>query len=235
VLAGKSPAERAYELVSGTKVKDVETRRKLYKGGKAAVDAAKDPMIEVVRLIDADARAVRKRFETEIEEPKRQAAGAIAKARFALDGTNTYPDATFTLRLSFGTVKGYTEQGRKIPAFTSMGGLYERSKQHGNKPPFDLPARWEDRKANLDLGTPFNFVCTADIIGGNSGSPVVNQAGEVVGLIFDGNIQSLVLDFLFEDDVSRAVSVDSRAIVEALRKVYEANDIADELQGKKKS
>ena len=235
VLAGKSPRERAYEFVSGTKVKDVTVRKKLFEGGKAAVDAAKDPMIELARLVDADARAVRKRFETEIDEPKRQAAAAIAKARFALDGTNTYPDATFTLRLAFGTVKGYTEDGKPVPAFTQMGGLYERSKEHENKPPFDLPARWEKKKGSLDLSTPFNFVCTADIIGGNSGSPVVNKEGEVVGLIFDGNIQSLVLDFLFEDDVSRAVSVDSRAIIEALRKVYDANDLADEIQGKKRS
>jgi hypothetical protein len=233
VLAGKSPRERAYELVSGTKVKDVATRKKLFEGGKAAVDAANDPMIELARLIDAEARTVRKKFETEVEEPKRQAAGSIAKARFALDGTNTYPDATFTLRLSFGPVKGFTEDGKPVPAFTTMAGLYERAKEHANKPPFDLPPRWEDRKSKLDLSTPFNFVCTADIIGGNSGSPVVNRNGEVVGLIFDGNIQSLVLDFLYEEEQARAVSVDSRAIVEALRKVYDANDLADEIQGSK--
>jgi hypothetical protein len=232
VLAGKSPGERAYELVSGTKVKDVAVRKKLFEGGKAAVEAAHDPMIELARLVDPEARAVRKKYETEVEEPKRQAASAIAKARFALDGTNTYPDATFTLRLAFGTVKGYTEQGKQIPAYTHMAGLYERAKEHHDKFPFDLPARWEQKKGNLDLGTPFNFVCTADIIGGNSGSPVVNRAGEVVGLIFDGNIQSLVLDFLYTDEQARAVSVDSRAIIEALRKVYDADWLADELQGK---
>lgn len=229
VLAGKAPRERAYELVSGTKVRDVETRKKLFDGG---VDGFKDPMIELARLIDPEARAVRKRFETEIEEPKRQAAAAIAKARFAQDGTNTYPDATFTLRLSFGTVKGYTDGGKQVSPFTTMGGLYERSKEHANRPPFDLPARWEKQKDKLDLSTPFNFVCTADIIGGNSGSPVVNKAGEVVGLIFDGNIQSLVLDFIFDDEQARAVSVDSRAIIESLRKVYGADGLADELQGK---
>ena len=233
VLAGKSPRQRAYELVTGTKVRDVETRKKLFEGGKPAVDAAKDPMIEFARLVDPEARAVRKRFETEVEEPKRQAASAIAKARFALEGTSTYPDATFTLRLSFGTVKGYTEEGGKqVPPFTTLAGLYERSKEHNNQPPFDLPERWVERKSKLDLGTPFNFVCTADIIGGNSGSPVVNKNGEVVGLIFDGNIQSLVLDFIFEDEKARAVSVDSRAMIEALRKVYDAGSLADELQGK---
>jgi hypothetical protein len=234
VLAGKSPRERAFELVSGTKVRDPQVRKKLYDGGKAAVDAAKDPMIELARLIDADARAVRKRFETDVEEPKRQAAAALAKARFALDGTSTYPDATFTLRLSFGTVKGYTENGKSVAPFTNFEGLYARSKEHQNRPPFDLPPRWEERKSRLDLDTPYNFVCTADIIGGNSGSPVVNRKGEVVGLIFDGNIQSLVLDFIFEDEQARAVSVDSRAIVEALRKVYDAGELADELGGKKK-
>jgi hypothetical protein len=232
VLDGKSPQARAYELVSGTKVRDVEFRKKLFDGGKKAVDAAKDPMIELARSIDAEARDYRKQFENQIEEPKRQAAAAIAKARFAMDGTNTYPDATFTLRLAFGTVKGYMENGKAVPPFTNIAGLYERSAEHNNQSPFDLPERWVERKAKLDLATPFNFVCTADIIGGNSGSPVVNKNGEFVGIIFDGNIQSLVLDFLFEDEVARAVSVDSRAIIEALRKVYDAGEVADELQGK---
>jgi hypothetical protein len=235
VLAGKAPRERAYELISGTKVREVDIRKKLFEGGAAAVDAAKDPMIELARSIDAEARDYRKQFENQVEEPKRQAAAAIAKARFAMDGTKTYPDATFTLRLAFGTVKGYTENGKQVAPFTTMEGLYARSKEHGNRPPFDLPPRWEERKSKLDLSTPFNFVCTADIIGGNSGSPVINKNGEVVGLIFDGNIQSLVLDFLFDDDVARAVSVDSRAIVEALRKVYDASALADELQGKSAS
>jgi hypothetical protein len=235
VLAGKSPRERAFELVTGTKVKDVAFRKQVYEGGKAAVDAAKDPMIELARLIDPPARAVRKAMETEVDEPKRQAYAALAKARFALDGTNTYPDATFTLRLAFGTVKGYAEQGGKqVPPFTAFEGLYQRSKEQGNKGPFELPARWEQKKASLDLKTPFNFVSTADIIGGNSGSPVVNKDGEVVGLIFDGNIHSLVLDVIYTDEQARAVSVDSRAIVEALRKVYEATDLADELTGGKK-
>jgi len=232
VLAGKSPKDRAFELIGGTKVRDVEFRKKLFDGGKAAVDAAKDPLIELARLIDVEARAVRKQFENEVEEPKNQAAAAIAAARFALDGTKTYPDATFTLRLAFGTVKGFTDNGQSVLPFTNFGGLYKRSKEHNNQTPFNLPARWEERKSKLDLSTPFNFVCTADIIGGNSGSPVVNKNGEVVGLIFDGNIQSLVLDFLFDDEVARAVSVDSRAMIEALRKVYDAGGLADELEGK---
>ncbi len=233
VLAGKSPRERAYELVSGTKLKDVAVRKKLYEGGRSAVDAAHDPMIELAKLVDPKARAARKEYETKVEEPKRQAYAALAKARYALDGTNTYPDATFTLRLSFGTVKGYKEDGKDVPPYTTFAGLYERSKEQGNKGPFELPPRWEQKKSSLDLTTPFNFVSTADIIGGNSGSPVINKNAEVVGIIFDGNIQSLVLDFIYTDEQARAVAVDSRAIVEALRKVYGAGELADELQGKK--
>ncbi len=234
VLDGKSPRERAYELISGTKVRDPEFRKKLFEGGKAAVDAAKDPMIELARLVDPASRAVRKRVENEVDEPKRQAHAALAKAKFAMDGDKVYPDATFTLRLAFGTVKGYTEDGQPVPPFTTMEGLYKRSAEQGNKGPFELPERWEERKSKLDLSTPFNFVCTADIIGGNSGSPVINKNAEVVGLIFDGNIQSLVLDFIYDDTIARAVSVDSRAIMEALRKVYDANVLADELAGKRK-
>jgi hypothetical protein len=233
ILAGKSPRERAFELVSGSKLADVAVRKKLYEGGKSAIDSSSDTMIALAKLVDPESRKIRKVFENEVDEPKRQAYSALAKARYAMDGASTYPDATFTLRLAFGTVKGYTEDGKKIPAFTDIAGLYERSKEHGNKEPFDLPARWVKKKDALDLKTPFNFVCTADIIGGNSGSPVVNKNAEVVGIIFDGNIQSLVLDFIFDEEVARAVSVDSRAIIEALRKVYDANDIADELTGKK--
>ncbi len=232
VLAGKSPRDRAAELVGGTKVKDPAVRRKLYEGGQAAVDAAADPMIDLAKLVDAKAREVRKAFETTVDEPKRQAYAALAKARYALDGTNTYPDATFTLRLSYGTVKGYTEDGKPVPAYTTMDGLYARSAEQGNKYPFELPPRWVERKAKLNLSTPFNFVSTADIIGGNSGSPVVNKKGEVVGIIFDGNIQSLVLDFVYDQEQARAVSVDSRAIVEALAKVYDAAGLVTELTGK---
>src|SRR5438874_4279037 len=189
-------------------------------------------MIELARLTDADARAVRKSIETQ-SEAKQQAHAQISKARFAIEGTSTYPDATFTLRLAFGAVKGYEENGAQIPFQTMLAGLYERGEEHKNQPPFDIPPRWLQRKGRLNLKTPFNFVSTADIIGGNSASPVVNKNGEVVGLIFDGNIQSLVLDFIYDDVEARAVSVDSRALIEALRKVYDATDLANELQGKK--
>ena len=150
-----------------------------------------------------------------------------------MEGTSNYPDATFTLRLSYGTVRGYEEDGRQIPALTNFEGLYQRSAEHENKPPFDLPQRWIDKKASLNPQTPFNFVSDADIIGGNSGSPVVNKANEFVGIIFDGNIQSLVLDCIFSDKQARAVSVDSAAITEALRNVYDAQPLVDELTSAK--
>src|SRR6266516_2475981 len=228
VLAGKSPHARAMELVSGTKLKDVAVRKDLYGKGAAALQAAHDPMLDLARMIDAPAREARKAHEAQ-EETMKQAYAEIANARFALEGTSNYPDATFTLRLSYGTVGGYEQDGKQIPAFTDFDGLYQRSAEHENKPPFDLPQRWIDKKSNLNLSINFNFVSDADIIGGNSGSPVVNKAGEFVGIIFDGNIQSLVLDYTYSDTQARAVSVHSSGIMEALRKVYNATALADEL------
>ena len=228
VLAGKSPAARASELIKGTKVKEVAVRKQLYEGGAAAIAAAKDPMIELARLIDGPARAARKVYEAQ-DETKQQAYADIAKARFAIEGTSNYPDATFTLRLSYGAVRGYEENGKPVAAFTDFAGLYARSAEHNNQPPFDLPPRWAEKKSALNPATKYDFVSDADIIGGNSGSPVVNQANEFVGIIFDGNIQSLVLDCIFADKEARAVSVDSAAITEALRKVYDAGALADEL------
>jgi hypothetical protein len=228
VLAGKSPRARAAELINGTQVRDVAFRKKLYEGGAAAVAAAHDPMIELARLVDADARAARKTAEAQ-SEIKQQAQAIIGKARFAVEGTGNYPDATFTLRLSYGPVLGYEENGHQVPAHTTIAGLYERNAAQHNKEPFDLPARWIAKKAALDLSTPYNFVSTADIIGGNSGSPSVNKAGEFVGIIFDGNIQSLSGDYGYEDKQARALSVHSAGIIEALRKVYEVPALADEL------
>ncbi len=231
VLAGKSPAGRAAELVQGTKLKDPALRKMLWNGGKAAVDAAHDPMIDLARSIDAPARAVRKLIEAE-GETKQQAYAQVAKAKFAVEGTSSPPDATFTLRLSYGVVKGYQENGKPVPFETDFAGLYRRSAEHHNQAPFDLPERWVKQKDKLDLKTPFNFVCTADIVGGNSGSPVVNRQGEFVGIIFDGNIQSLVLDFVYTEEVARALAVDSQGILEALRKVYAADKLVAELTGK---
>jgi hypothetical protein len=230
VLAGKSPHERAVELVSGTKLKDVAVRKDLYQKDSAALQTAHDPMIDVALLIDGPAREARKIYDAQ-DEIKKQAYSEIAKARFALEGMGSHPDATFTIRLSYGTVRGYEQDGKQISAFTNFAGLYQRSAEHNNKPPFDLPERWIDKKTNLNLSTHFNFVSDADIIGGNSGSPVVNKANEFVGIIFDGNIQSLVLDCIYTDKQARAVSVDSAAIIEALCKVYDAGALANELAG----
>ncbi|MCC6862904.1 MAG: S46 family peptidase [Bryobacterales bacterium] len=229
VLAGKSPQERAVELIQGTRLKDVSVRKKLAAGGQAAIEASDDPMIRLARLVDPAARKLRAAMEQKVEEPKRQAYAKLAAARFAIYGTKVYPDATFTLRLSFGQAKGYVEGGRRIPWTTRMGGAYQHAAEHQNREPFQLPESWTRNKDRLDLNTPFNFVSTADIIGGNSGSPVVNRAGEVVGIIFDGNIYSLVLDFAYTEERARAVSVHSAGITEALRKIYDARQVLSEL------
>jgi hypothetical protein len=229
ILAGKSPGERASELIRGTKLNSVAARKELAKASRQAIRNSDDPMIQLALLVDGPARAVRKTYEEQVQEPMRQAYARLADARLAVYGTDVYPDATFTLRLAFGPVKGYTEEGRQIAPWTTMAGLYERAREHDNQYPFELPQRWVERKGKIDLTTPFNFVSTADIIGGNSGSPVVNRAGELVGIIFDGNIQSLVLDFVYTEEQARAVSVHSAAILEALRNVYEADSLVREI------
>ena len=229
VLAGKSPEDRADELISGTKLKDPEFRKSLAKGGFEAIDASNDPMILVAREIDAKAREVRKRYETELFAVERANYAKIARALFETEGNKVYPDATFTLRLSYGAVEGYMENGKKLSPFTTLGGLYARSDAFKHEFPYNLPPRWIEKKTALNLNTPFNFVSTNDIIGGNSGSPTINQNGELVGLIFDGNIQSLVGDFMYDGSVNRAISVDSRGMLEVLKKVFNANEIAAEL------
>jgi len=233
VLAGKSPRDRAAELVQGTTLKDVAVRMRLADGGLKAIQASNDPMIQLARLIDPESRRIRQAFEQQVDEQQRQAYGKIANARFAVYGSSIYPDATFTLRLAFGEAKGYPEGGEKIPWATTLGGTYEHAAAHNNKEPFELPKIWNERKSQLTLSTPFNFVSTADIVGGNSGSPVINRQGELVGIIFDGNIESLVLDYTYTDQEARAVAVHSAGILEALRKIYEANRLVTELTGKK--
>ena len=229
VLAGKTPEARANELIAGTKLKDPEFRKELAKGGKAAIDASTDPMIVVAKLVDAKAREVRKRYESEVTGVERSNYAKIARALFETEGTKLYPDATFTLRLSYGAVAGYTEDGKKIPPFTTLGGLYARSDAFKRQFPYVLPQRWLDKKSEVNASTPFNFVSTNDIIGGNSGSPTINQNGELVGLIFDGNIQSLVGDFMYDGSVNRAISVDSRGMLEVMKKIFWANELVAEL------
>jgi len=233
VLQGKSPAEVAKDLITNTKLEDVAVRRQLYEGGQAAIDASTDPLIVAMRAIEPSARAVRKEFDDKVDSVLRRDGTLVAKARFAQSGFNQPPDATFTLRLSYGAVKGYTENGKAIPFETNIGGAFEHATAHGDQPPYNLPESWMKAKTKLDLKTPLNFVSTPDIIGGNSGSPTVNRKGEVVGIIFDGNIQSLPWNFAYSDVQGRSVSVDARGIQEALRKVYGATALADELLGTK--
>jgi hypothetical protein len=233
VLQGKTPAEAAKDYITNTKLEDVAVRKQLYGGGQAAIDASTDPLIVVMRAIDPDARAARKQFEDKVDAVVRRDGTIVAKARFAQSGFAQPPDATFTLRLSYGAVKGYQENGKPIPFATNMGGAYEHAAEHNSQPPYNLPESWMKSKPNLDLKTPLNFVATPDIIGGNSGSPTVNKKGEVVGIIFDGNIESLPWNFAFSDVQGRSVSVDSRGIQEALRKIYGATALADELMGTK--
>jgi hypothetical protein len=231
VLDGKSPLERAAELIRGTKLADVSVRRQLAQGGVDAIRASQDPMIQLARLVDGAARKVRTTYEQQVEEPQRAAYGKLANARFALYGTETYPDATFTLRLAFGLVKGARENNEPAPAWTTIAGAFHRAEEHKFQEPYDLPRSWLDHKADLKLSTPMNFICTADIIGGNSGSPVVDRNGQLVGIIFDGDLPSLVWDFAYTDD-GRALAVHGSAILEALRKVYGAGTLADELMDK---
>ena len=239
-LAGKSPRERAAELVRGTTLGArpaaagrPDTRRDLLAGGAAAVAASNDPMLGLARMVDAESRRLRKIVEA-AQEVKQQAHAEITRDRFASEGAAMYPDATFTLRLAYGTVKGYEEDGRTVAPITTYGGLFARAREKRDTPPFDLPPRWSRLRPRLEadpdfLATPFNFVCTADIIGGNSGSPVVNRAGELVGLIFDGNIHSLVTGITYDAVRSRAVSVDATGIRTALRTVYGAGDLLAEI------
>jgi len=229
VLDGKSPAEAARSALAATKLKDPTVRQALIEGGSAAVDASTDSLIVLARKIDPLARAIRKLNEDEVDAPTKRAGEKIAVARFQVYGKTVSPDATFTLRLSYGTVKAFPSDGTIVAPFTTFYGLYDRSISHGGKDPWALPARWQAKKGSLDLATPLNFASTNDIIGGNSGSPVINRAGEFVGIVFDSNIQGLAWDYFFTDEKARCVSVDARGIVEALRNVFGADALVKEL------
>lgn len=228
MLAGKSPRERAAELVAGTKIDEIPFRQKLIDGGIDAVQASDDPMIKLARLIEPEYRRIRMQSD-KLDERERQAYAKITAATNAIQGTGGYPDATFTLRLAFGVVKGYQQDGETIPPGTTFAGAFEHSKAHAGQEDFDLPKSWMEAKSKINLDAQLNFVCTADIIGGNSGSPVVNRKGELVGLIFDGNIQSLTSDYLYSNVQGRAVSVSAVGIREALLSIYGASDLVKQL------
>ena len=229
LLAGKTAAARAEELIRGTHLEDVSYRRQLYAGGERAIAMSNDALIELARAIDPAARAARK-IDDEDGVIKLRAYATIYQARVALHRAPAYPDATGTLRLAYGTVTGWDQGGETIPPFTDFAGMFAHAAAHDSKPPFDVARAWIDAKPRLNLATPINFASTADILGGNSGSPVVNSAGEFVGIIFDGNEPSLAGRYLFDPKANRSVAVDSAAIIEALRKVYHAGPLAEELE-----
>lgn len=231
-LQGKSPQEAARAAFAGTKVEEADFRKSLIEGGTTAVDSSTDPLIEFARRINPEILAMIKWHEDKVESIETRAGEKIGKARFAAYGKSTYPDATFTLRLAYGTVKGYPMNGTKAPPHTTFYGLYDRAYSFGLKPPFNLPDQWLKLKDKLDLKTPLDFVTTCDVVGGNSGSPVIDRNGDLVGLIFDGNIESLVGYFVYNEEDNRSVAVAAPAIIESLRKVYHAGPIADELEGK---
>ncbi len=228
-LGGKSAADAAREAVEGTRLADPSFRRELVDGGQAAVESSTDPMIALARRIDPLDREMKRWMEDNVESVRTAAGEKIGQARFAVYGKSAYPDATFTLRLGYGVVKGYPMNGTEAPPRTTFYGLFDRSIGFDGKFPFQLPSRYLERGNKLDLSTPLNFVCTCDTTGGSSGSPVVNREGELVGLIFDGNIESLVGDYVYDETHNRSVAVHAAAILEALRTLYDAAALADEM------
>jgi hypothetical protein len=233
LYAGRSPAELADTLIANTKLAEVAERKRWAE--KDAIDngTTLDPMIRFAQIIEPEARKLRKRHEDEVEEIERQAYARIADARFKAFGRTVAPDATFTLRLAFGVVKGYTVEGSPLDYTTTFGGAFERADKQGQRPPFVLPKRWLDGKSKLDLQTPFNFVSTADTIGGNSGSPVLNRDGELVGINFDRNRHGLVRNFVYTEVQARHIAVHSRGVLEALRKLYDCEPLVKELMSGK--
>jgi hypothetical protein len=232
VLDGRSPKEAATALVNGTKLADAALRRKLVDGGEAAMAASDDAMIVLARKLDPMRREIVKWSEDNVSSVLQRAGEQLGKARFAVYGKTAYPDATFTLRLSYGQVQGYPMNGTKAPYKTTFYGLYDRARSFDFEGPFALPPRYLEGRDKLDLATPLDFVTTNDVVGGNSGSPVINSKAEIVGLVFDGNIESLLGDFIYDGATNRTVAVHTAAMTEALRKLFNASALVGELLGK---
>ena len=228
MLATESPDALAKRLIESSSLKDAAARRALWTGGAAAVAASTDPMIVLARSVDAESRALRKRYEDQVEAPADAASEALARARFAAYGTDVYPDATFTLRLNFGTVQGWVENGAPVAPFTRLSRAFERAT---GADPFRIPDSWQKVKGNLDLNTPFNLSTNSDIVGGNSGSPLIDARGRIVGLMFDGNIHSIAGSYWFDTVRNRAIAVHPAIMKEALTKVYGADALYRELGG----
>jgi hypothetical protein len=231
-LGGQAPGVRANELVMGTKMDDLAYRKKLYAMSAEELAKVDDPMLALARAVDEDSRRARKTIETQ-NEVKQQAHARIAKVRYAKDGDKASPDATFTLRLAYGTVKGMVQDGETVAPYTDLAGTFTRAAARNNVSPYDLPASWLAAKGKLKGATPYNFISTCYSIGGNSGSPVLNRNGDFIGILFDGNIHSLVWNYAYTDTVARSVSVDVRGILEAMRTVYGADALVNEILGKK--
>ena len=232
MLGKESPEQLAHRLVTGTHLKDPKVREELYKGGQSAVAASTDPLIRFAASINDELLAVRKENEARVDAPTRAAAETIARARFAVYGSSVDPDATFTLRLSYGTVKGFENaEGKFVEPYTNIGGLFERAT---GAPPYNLPETWLNAKPSLNLSVPMNVSTTNDTTGGNSGSPVIDKDANVVGLLFDGNIFSLGGDYGYDAAKNRSIAVDSRALLEGMRKVYHIDRIADEIEAARK-
>jgi hypothetical protein len=227
LMSKESPDALATRLIAETQLNDANFRKRLWQGGKTAVGASHDPMIELARSIDVEARAIRRQFEDEVEAPITRAAEKIAAARFKAYGTNTYPDATFTPRLNYGTVEGWVENGASVAPFTHLERAFERAT---GTTPFKIPESWMRAKAQLDMDTPFCISTSNDIVGGNSGSPLIDVDGKIVGLMFDGNIYSIAGRYWFKPENNRAIAVHPAIIREALEKVYGAKELLTELQ-----
>ncbi|RMF37056.1 MAG: hypothetical protein D6753_18300 [Planctomycetota bacterium] len=228
VIDNRGPRQRAAELIAGTRLFDVEARREIVRQGLEGLEKNPDPLIQLALILNPEYRELRA-IDEELDERERQAYAVIADAKFKAEGESVYPDATFTLRLAFGVVKGYEEDGQWIPPHTTLGGAFDHEAAHGRTGEWVLPESWHRARPRLNAETPLNFVCTADIIGGNSGSPVVDREGRLVGVIFDGNIQSLTADFYYSEDQARAVAVHIAAVLEALEKIYGASELRQQI------